>query len=197
MNIASYYRRVAGRQETQTAEPMKAVPSHPRDAVERANRLVEVFEDLASAAIGNQRPIAADPEPVLAPSAESRAMVKGRSFAERIGWWPAWVMGGLAVCLAAVPFLRVNRSTMPPVLTITGIVTDSLCGQHHPTGSDAACVKSCVNGGAKYALYDGASLYTLSDQRLGERFAARKVDVSGTLDRTTRTLRVASVRPVL
>ncbi len=178
LNIASYYRRVAERKGAHTA------------AVERASRLAAAFEELADTAAGSAQPVAAVPEPVFRPHADPAAA--GPS-AARIGRWPAWAMAGLAACLAAVPFLRVTRSTSP-LLTLAGVVTDSLCGQYHTTVPDAACVNSCVSRGAKYAFYDGTSLYTLSDQRLGKRFAAQKVDVSGTLDRAAGILHVNTIR---
>ncbi len=182
MKMASFYRYAAGQQKAQAAD--------------RASRLATTFEELAAAAAEHERPVTTDPQPVFALPAESSATVQARSFAARTGWWPAWAIAGFAATLVAVPFWRVNRSTMPAVVNLAGVVTDSLCGQHHSAGSEAACVRSCVGRGAKYALYDGTSLYTLSDQRLGERFAARRVDVSGTLDRATKTLRVTAIKAV-
>ncbi len=76
----------------------------------------------------------------------------------------------------------------------TGIITDSMC----PTGdhssmrmgpTDAECTIACIQvHGALYVLYDGKEVYTLSDQTTPEKFAAKKVTVTGTLDAKTKTI---------
>ena len=83
--------------------------------------------------------------------------------------------------------------------TFTGIITDDMCpkGDHSqmqmgPT--DAACAMACVSvHGASYLLYDGKNAYILSDQRMAEKFAAKKVRVTGTLDTKTKTIQVDSI----
>jgi len=82
--------------------------------------------------------------------------------------------------------------------TFTGVITDSECakGDHKAMnmGPDAKCVTECVKGmGAKYVLYDGKEAYTLSDQKNAEKFAAKKVTVSGTLDAKTKTIKVDKI----
>src|SRR5215472_6440724 len=74
----------------------------------------------------------------------------------------------------------------------TGIITDNMCdnGDHKDMhmGSDAKCVVECVKGmNGKYVLYDASAkkTYKLSDQKAPEKFAAKKVTVSGTLDGDT------------
>ncbi|MSO61655.1 MAG: hypothetical protein EXQ50_06155 [Acidobacteria bacterium] len=60
--------------------------------------------------------------------------------------------------------------------------------------TDAECVRACVlSHDAAYVLEDGANLYLLSDQKTPARFAARKVEVIGTLDPKTRTIAVESI----
>ncbi|MBZ5609323.1 MAG: hypothetical protein LAP38_13755 [Acidobacteriia bacterium] len=44
-----------------------------------------------------------------------------------------------------------------------------------------------------YVLYDGKEVYTLSDQRTPERFAGKRVTVTGTLDARTKTIQVDSI----
>ena len=80
--------------------------------------------------------------------------------------------------------------------TFTGIVTDAMCGKDHSmmkVTPDAKCVVECVRSGSKYALYDGKNVYALSDQKTPEKFAARKVTVTGTLDEKTKTIQVDSM----
>jgi hypothetical protein len=60
-------------------------------------------------------------------------------------------------------------------------------------GADAECVIECVKAGAKYVLYDGKEAYTLSDQKTPEKFAAKKVTVTGTLDAKSKTIQVDSM----
>jgi len=81
----------------------------------------------------------------------------------------------------------------------TGTITDSMC----PTGdhshmrmgpTDAECTIACIQvHGALYVLYDGKEAYTLSDQTTPEKFAAKKVTVTGTLDAKTKTIHMDSI----
>ena len=83
--------------------------------------------------------------------------------------------------------------------TFTGTITDSECAEADHTqmrmgSTDAECTIACVIAhGAKYVLYDGTDAYTLSDQQTPEKFAGQKVTVTGTLDPTTRTIRLDSI----
>ena len=55
--------------------------------------------------------------------------------------------------------------------------------------TDAECTVACVLAhGALYVLYDGKEVYTLSDQTTPEKFAGKKVTVTGTLDAKTKTI---------
>lgn len=83
--------------------------------------------------------------------------------------------------------------------TFTGTITDSMreSGDHSrmrmgPT--DGECTVACVNAhGALYVLWDGKESFTLSDQQTPEKFAGKKVTVTGTLDAKTKTIRVESI----
>src|ERR1035437_4762668 len=80
--------------------------------------------------------------------------------------------------------------------TFTGVITDALCGKDHSmmkVKPDSKCVIECVRSGSKYALYDGKNVYTLSDQKTPEQFAAKKVTVTGTLDAKSGTIKVDSI----
>jgi hypothetical protein len=85
--------------------------------------------------------------------------------------------------------------------TFTGTITDDMCAradhsQMKMGPTDADCVKACVAAhGASYVLFDGKSVYTLSDQQTPEKFAAQKVTVVGTLDAKTKTIQVQSIAP--
>jgi hypothetical protein len=84
--------------------------------------------------------------------------------------------------------------------TFTGTITDDMCpkadhSQMQMGPTDADCAMACVSvHGASYVLYDGKSAYMLSDQRMAEKFSAKKVTVTGTLDTKTKTIQVDSIK---
>jgi hypothetical protein len=83
--------------------------------------------------------------------------------------------------------------------TFTGTITDSMCAtadhsrmRMGPT--DGECTIACVEAhGASYVLFDGKEAYTLSDQKTPEKFAGKKVTVTGTPDAKTMTIQVVSI----
>jgi hypothetical protein len=81
----------------------------------------------------------------------------------------------------------------------TGTITDNMCaeGDHSRMrmgSTDAECTIACINAhGAVYVLYDGKDAYTLSDQQAPEKFAGKKVTITGTLDPRTKTIQVQSI----
>jgi hypothetical protein len=81
----------------------------------------------------------------------------------------------------------------------TGVITDSMCADgdhsHMKMGpTDGECTKACVEThDAMYVLYDGKNAYVLSEQKMPEKFAGKKVTVTGTLDGKTKTIRVDSI----
>ena len=99
----------------------------------------------------------------------------------------------IAVTIAAAALMF----AAPAKQTFTGIITDDMCANaNHKAmnmGADAKCVVECVKAGSKYVLYDGKEAYTLSDQKTPEKFAAKKVTVTGTLDAKSKTIQVDSI----
>jgi len=83
--------------------------------------------------------------------------------------------------------------------TFTGTITDNMCAggghaQMRMGPTDAECTKACVMAhDATYVLDEGRNVYALSDQKTPETFAGQKVRVLGTLDATTKTIRVHSI----
>ena len=81
----------------------------------------------------------------------------------------------------------------------TGTVTDNMCpeGDHSRMrmgSTDAECTIACIDAhGSLYVLYDGKDVYALSDQQMPEKFAGKKVIVTGTLDPRTKTIAVQSI----
>ena len=82
--------------------------------------------------------------------------------------------------------------------TFTGFITDDSCDKadhkEMNMGPPPECVIECVKGmKGKYLLYDGKTAYVLSDQTTPEKFAAKKVTVTGTLDAKTKTIQVEKI----
>ncbi len=83
--------------------------------------------------------------------------------------------------------------------TFTGVITDSMCANNHAhmnISPDEKCVRDCVksgNGKYKYVLHDGKKMYVLSDQQTPEKFAAKKVKVTGTLFEKTGIIKVDKI----
>ena len=81
----------------------------------------------------------------------------------------------------------------------TGTITDSMCptadhSRMRMGSNDAECTIACMSShGAPYVLYVGKDTYNLSDQKTPEKFAGKKVTVTGTLDAKTSTIRVDSI----
>src|SRR6202047_4908205 len=104
-------------------------------------------------------------------------------------------MKSLLVCLLSFAFLSAPHSKP----TFTGTITDDECGRADHSRmrmgpTDAACVRACISAhSASYVLYDGKDAYTLSDQQAPEKFAGKKVTVTGTLDAKTKTITVEQI----
>jgi hypothetical protein len=87
----------------------------------------------------------------------------------------------------------------PASQQFTGTITEDMCGKEGHSAMkmgppDSKCVTECVKSmKAKYALYDGKEVYVLSDQKTPEKFAAKKVTVTGTLDAANKTIQVEKI----
>jgi uncharacterized protein YaeQ len=96
----------------------------------------------------------------------------------------AIVFGGLLVAAAGT------------VQTVTGVITDTMCGAKHTMMKgqpDEECARMCAKGSAEYALYDGKNVWKLSDQKAAAKFAAKRVKVTGVADQKTMTIKSASM----
>jgi hypothetical protein len=104
--------------------------------------------------------------------------------------------------LAVSVLLLASFSAAQTPRTFIGVITDSMCpqGDHSqmqmgPT--DAACAMACNDvHGAAFILYDGKFTYQLTDQKAPAKFAGQKVQVVGTLDDKSKTIRVQSINAV-
>ena len=75
-----------------------------------------------------------------------------------------------------------GKSAAP--MTMTGVISDAMCGGNH-SGKDAAkCTAGCVAKGSKYALImDGGKAVTLEDAPAADiaKLAGQKAAVTGTM----------------
>jgi hypothetical protein len=74
----------------------------------------------------------------------------------KVSRFAAAVLGVLLLAgLTAISALAADK-------TLTGKVSDSMCGaKHQMAGNDASCTRECVKQGSKYALVVGDKVYTL------------------------------------
>ena len=68
-------------------------------------------------------------------------------------------------------------------MTMTGVVTDSMCGATHKMPDAAKCTAACVKGGSKYALLVGGQVITLEGGSAADlqKLAGQKASVTGTM----------------
>jgi len=96
----------------------------------------------------------------------------------------------MLVGVAAVPMLAAGKSQ-----TLTGELSDAMCGaKHEMPGSAADCTRSCIKHGSKYALVVGDKVYTLetADKAALDKLndlAGAKAKVTGKVDGTTITVK--------
>lgn len=115
--------------------------------------------------------------------------------------WPSWAAGAAAwgLLVASCVFLMHFEARTIPNTSLRGVITDTRCAGHHRVSADSdtvRCVRECIKlqDHIKYALFDGAHIYALDDQGLGDRFAAHAVTITGRLDRKTNVIEVRSIK---
>jgi len=80
--------------------------------------------------------------------------------------------------------------------TFTGTISDAMCGAKHMMEGDAACLRTCVQKGSRYALVVGEKVYTLDARDKAtldtlEKLGTGKATVKGEADGDT--IEVSSV----
>src|SRR5713101_155952 len=78
---------------------------------------------------------------------------------------------------------KAGKSSATPK-TLTGIVSDSMCGAHHMAKdkSPAECTRMCVQQGTKYALVVGKKAYTLEGHEAElDKLAGERATVKGSM----------------
>ena len=106
----------------------------------------------------------------------------------------------MTACILLAPGFAAAKDT-----TFSGEIMDSPCakgGGHESmfkkegTNDPKACTEACVKMGGKYVLFNGKSktYYQLDDQNKPQPFAGEKVQITGTLDKATRTIHVTDIK---
>jgi hypothetical protein len=98
-----------------------------------------------------------------------------------------------ATLFVTVPILAQTSGSQK---TLTGVVSDAMCGQTHmiKDKSAADCTRYCVKQGTKYALVVGKTVYTLEGHEADlDKYAGQKVTLTGAIKGETMT--VESVTP--
>ena len=90
------------------------------------------------------------------------------------------------VCLASLLALALaSTASAANGQSFTGTVSDAMCGaKHMMEGDPTACLRACVQKGAKYALVVGDKVYTLDTQDPAtlaslDKLANRKATIKG------------------
>src|SRR5215470_11972006 len=88
--------------------------------------------------------------------------------------------------------------------TFKGEIMDKACaddGGHQAmfkkmgTNDPKVCTEACIKGGSKYVLFNAdKTFYKLSDQKKPASFARQKVEVTGTLNKATKTIHVTDIK---
>jgi hypothetical protein len=103
---------------------------------------------------------------------------------------------GLALASLAALLLSAKSQAANEPVTLTGTISDSMCGaKHMMRGDDPKCTRSCIKGGSRYALAVGNMVYQLRGKPVElDKLAGQEVTVKGSLDDSV--LNVASVAPI-
>jgi hypothetical protein len=105
-------------------------------------------------------------------------------------------LGGLTLASA---LLAIGTSVSAATMTLSGTVSDAMCGAKHPVADAAGCTRDCVKKGSDYALItaDG-KVYTLkaetSSKSALDKLAGKMARINGDVNGTTLT--VKSVKAV-
>src|SRR5262245_50304237 len=93
----------------------------------------------------------------------------------------------------------VSASSAQTSRTFTGVITDSMCATADHSrmrmgSTDGECTIACVDAhAARYVLFDGKDAYSLSDQQTPEKFAGKRVTVTGKLKSETKAIEVEAI----
>ena len=91
----------------------------------------------------------------------------------------------VAVVLSAASIFAQTTPKPAAGKTLTGVVSDSMCGAKHMAKDKSAadCTRECVKGGSDYALVVGGKVYPLQGNKTEiDKYAGQRATVKGTLE---------------
>src|SRR6266849_8203564 len=87
--------------------------------------------------------------------------------------------------------------------TLTGEISDSMCGASHTGMGDMGknpkdCTTGCVKAGGKYVFVSNGKVYGIQNQNFGmlAANAGAKVQVTGDVDKDGKNITLAKIAPV-
>ncbi len=89
-----------------------------------------------------------------------------------------------------------DPSAQTKEVALTGYLTDSNCGAANANAKGKGCAARCIKNGARVQLYANEKLYGLDKASVAENQLGVPVKVTGTLDESTGTIKVASIEVV-
>ncbi len=100
--------------------------------------------------------------------------------------------------LSCAVLLGLSAALAAKTVSVTGTVTDTMCGLHHMMKGAAKCTRECVKSGSGYALILRHKVYKLTGLTPAETHtlylrAGRRVTVTGSF--SGKFLHVNSLRP--
>jgi hypothetical protein len=99
----------------------------------------------------------------------------------------------ISVMVAAFALMVVSAQAADSA-QITGWISDSMCGAKH-TGTGAACVKKCINGGMKPVFVDEAKkqVWSIDNPDAVKAYYGDKVTVTATADAAQKSVHIDSI----
>lgn len=99
-----------------------------------------------------------------------------------------------ALFVAAATFGLAVVSAQAADSSITGWISDSMCGAKH-AGSGAACVKKCIDSGMKPVFVDEAKkkVWSIDNPDAVKAFYGDKVNVTATADSSKMSVHIDSI----
>jgi hypothetical protein len=99
----------------------------------------------------------------------------------------------ISVMVAAFALMVVSAQAADSA-QITGWISDSMCGAKH-TGTGAACVKKCIDGGMKPVFVDEAKkqVWSIDNPDAVKAYYGDKVTVTATADAAQKSVHIDSI----
>jgi len=100
------------------------------------------------------------------------------------------------VVLAACSWAAVSAIASPGPVAIDGYVTDSKCGAMHAKDApDVACVKKCIEDGAKPVFVDDktGSVWAITDPEAVKGHYGHHITAAGTADEEKKELHITKI----